>query len=317
MISRTLYFGNPAYLHLKQGQLLIEPRSEDPEEGPLDLPHYYRLKKTTVPIEDIGVMILDHPQLVLSQGLLAALAEANVTVMTCDGKHHPAALLMPLVSNTLTQERHEAQIGASEPLKKNLWQQTIIAKVTNQARHIADAGVDAAALEAFAKAVQSGDSGNIEAQAAAWYWPRVFQTIPQFRREPMGEGSANPLLNYGYAVLRAVVARAIVGAGLLPTLGLHHRNRYNPFCLADDVMEPYRPWVDALVRQWVDTHGLPEDGLDTEMKKHLLRLPALDVLLDGQIRPLMVAVHFSATSLMKCFEGSRRKILYPEWTLSA
>lgn len=314
MIARTLYFGNPAYLHLKQGQIWIEPRSEDPGEAPLDLPRFYRLTKTTIPIEDLGVILLDHPAIVLSQALLSALAAANVAVITCDDKRHPQALLLPLCGNTLQQERYEAQVQLSEPLRKQLWQQTITAKLHNQGSHLQERGLGGEEVMALAKAVRAGDADNLEARGAALYWRRIFVPLCDFSRDPAG-APPNHLLNYGYAILRAITARALVAAGLLPTLGIHHHNRYNAFCLADDIMEPYRPYVDALVRDWMDQGG--DMDLGTETKRHLLSLPTLDVTLGSKRHPLLVAVQMSATSLCQAMEGKTKKVAYPTWKPTA
>jgi CRISPR-associated protein Cas1 len=314
MIARTLYFGNPAYLHLKQGQIWIEPRSEDPGEAPLDLPRFYRLSKTTIPIEDIGVVLLDHPAIVLSQALLSALAAANVAVITCDDKRHPQALLLPLSGNTLQQERYEAQIQLSEPLRKQLWQQTITAKLHNQGSHLAQHGLGGEEVLALSKSVRAGDTDNLEARGAALYWRRIFVPHLDFSRDPAG-APPNNLLNYGYAILRAITARALVAAGLLPTLGIHHHNRYNAFCLADDLMEPYRPYVDALVRDWMDQGG--DLQVTTDTKRHLLSLPTLDVVIGGKKHPLLVAVQMSATSLCQAMEGKTKKVAYPLWNTNA
>lgn len=306
MIKRTLYFGNPAYLSLKMKQLVARiPLQEDQtdlpaKEGPA----------RTIPIEDIGVVILDHRQITLTQGLLEALLANNCAVITCDAKHMPTGLLLPLAGNTIQTERFRSQIEASLPLRKQLWQQTVESKIRNQAamlRYVT--GEEHPNMLKWADSVRSGDSDNMEARAAVYYWKSLFPNDPSFVREQEGEG-VNALLNYGYAILRAVVARALVGSGLLPTLGIHHHNRYNAYCLADDIMEPYRPYVDQLVIDSLNDGIEPE--LNTENKIRLLNLPVKEVLINDKRSPLMVAVSQTTASLVKCYRGEIRKIIYPE-----
>lgn len=297
MIKRTLHFGNPAYLHLSNEQLVVVRTTDGKED------------KKTVPIEDIGVLILDHPQISISHGALAALLENNTAVITSNGNHMPVGLLLPLEGNSLQNEKFRSQLDASEPLKKQLWQQTIQAKIRNQATLIETISVDATPLKAWIYEVKSGDSENHEARAAAWYWQRIFPNVPEFNRHRAGV-PPNHWLNYGYAILRAVVARNLVGSGLLPTLGIHHANKYNAYCLADDIMEPYRPYVDSIVLNMLQKHPLSEE-LTTEMKKDLLQIPVIDVIIDGEKSPLLIAVQRTTASLAKCYEGSLRKLLYP------
>jgi CRISPR-associated protein Cas1 len=296
MIKRTLYFGNPAYLKTTHEQLVFESTT-DPKE----------VRK--VPIEDIGLVILDHQQITITQSLLARLLEHNVALVTCDDTHHPAGLFFNLEGHTLQSQKHQAQVDASLPLKKQLWQQTVSAKIANQAAVLRDQRQDAGYLLRLAASVKSGDSGNTEAKAAAWYWKRVFPDFLSFSRERFGP-PPNNLLNYGYAILRALVARSLVGSGLLPTLGIHHRNQYNAFCLADDIMEPYRPYVDKTVCNIIRMNGKYLE-MTPAMKKELLSIPTLDVHLEGRKSPLMNAVSRTTASLARCYEGESRKILYP------
>jgi CRISPR-associated protein Cas1 len=311
MIKRTLYFGNPAYLSTRQEQLVVRlPQVERNET----LPEVFKKEaQATIPIEDIGVVILDHSQLVISQALLAKLHANNVAVITCNETHHPTGLMLTLDGHTLQSQRFQAQVEASEPLKKNLWQQTIRAKVTNQAAVLASTGQEVNNMLKWAGDVKSGDSENHEAHASAWYWSHLFDgRIENFTRHREGV-PPNNLLNYGYAIIRATVARSLVGSGLLPTLGIFHRNQYNAYCLADDVMEPYRPLVDRLVLEIV-AEGLPIQELTAEVKKRLLQLPAMDVGMQGEKSPLMIATQRTAASLARCFLGETRKIRYPELT---
>ena len=213
------------------------------------------------------------------------------------------------MGHTEQTERMRHQLSASVPLKKNLWQQTVIAKIDNQANHFLARGKNALRLKRYAKDVKTGDWYNQEALAAAFYFQNLFD-IPNFSRNQKGM-APNNLLNYGYAILRAVAARALVSSGLLPSLGIFHHNKYNAYCLADDVMEPYRPFVDAVVYDIVDS-GCQIEDLNTNIKSNLLMIPAMDVVIDGKQSPLMNAMSRTTASLFDCFEGSKRKILYPE-----
>lgn len=309
MIKKTLYFGNPAYLSLKNKQLVIRL----PEVEKSDLPDAFKKESIrTIPIEDIGVVILDHQQITITQALMSALLENTTAVITCDAKRMPTGLLLPLEGHTLYNERFRNQIEASLPLRKQLWQQTVRAKIENQAFCLQkNTPKSMAPLHVMARDVKSGDPDNYEAQAAAYYWKNIFSNKPEFVRDQDGD-IPNNLLNYGYAVLRGIVARGLVASGLLPLYGIHHHNRYNAFCLADDMMEPYRPFVDDLV---INVMGRMEitDNLTTELKREMLAIPVLDVRIGGKRSPLMVAVGQTTASLAKCFNGELRKISYPEF----
>ena len=305
MIKRTLYFGNPAYLSMRNSQLVIHL----PDANGMD----DRTGNNTIPIEDIGVVVLDHKQITITHGLLESLLANNTALITCDSSRMPVGLMLPLSGNTIQSERFRSQIEASLPLRKQLWQQTIQAKISNQAYVLNETrGTVAKNMQAWVVQVKSGDSNNLEARAAAYYWPNLFPDISDFRRG-REEIPPNNLLNYGYAILRAVVARSLVASGLLPTLGIHHHNRYNAYCLADDIMEPYRPFVDKLVVEIVDS-GENYIELTKQLKSKLLNIPVLDVIINGQRSPLMIAAGFTTASLAKCYNGEARKILYPEFT---
>lgn len=308
MIKRTLYFGNSAYLSVRLSQLEIRL----PEVVKNDtLPESFKNSAVKrIPIEDIGVMVLDNKQITITQGALGALLDNNVAVITCDEHRMPSGLMLPLTGNTTQSERFRHQIDASLPLKKQLWQQTIQAKILNQSAVLyRQRGLECGNMEAWAKLVRSGDADNLEGRAAAFYWQNLFGDIKGFRRDREGI-PPNNLLNYGYAILRAVVARSLVGSGLLPTLGIHHHNRYNAYCLADDIMEPYRPYVDRLVTEIVDS-GIDIANLTTEIKSKLLSIPVLDVVINGRRSPLMIGVGMTSASLYKCYSGEIRKIAYP------
>jgi CRISPR-associated protein Cas1 len=296
MIKRTLYFGNPAYLKTKDEQLIFQSE----ETGELK----------TLPIEDIGVLIIDHQQITVTQALIAKLLANNVAFITCDNSHHPTGMLLNLDGNTLQSAKFQAQVEASVPLKKQLWQQTISCKINNQAALLESCRVPAKNMRNWSTAVKSGDSENHEAVAAVYYWKNIFQIFPEFKRERFGD-PPNNLLNYGYAILRAITARSLVASGLLPTLGIFHKNQYNAYCLADDIMEPYRPFVDAIVRNIVDKTSSVET-LTQELKVQLLKLPTVDVLLGDETSPLMIATQRTAASLARCYTGEQRKLLYPE-----
>jgi len=297
MIKRTLFFGNPAYLSTKNEQLVVAfPKGEQPER--------------IVPLEDVGMVVLEHQQITVTNGLLSKLTDLKVAVVSCNAQHMPEGILLPMHGHTEHTERIRFQLEASLPLKKNLWQQTVTAKINNQAGLLKEKGVAIQKLQHLAKNVNSGDTGNHEAQAAAYYWQHLFH-IPDFNRTQVGI-PPNNLLNYGYAILRAVIARALVSSGMLPQLGIWHRNKYNAFCLADDIMEPYRPFVDMVVCHIVETED-DYSELTVDLKKELLSIPALDVQIDGQKSPLMLAASRTTSSLFDCFAGTGRKIIYPDY----
>lgn len=306
MIKKTLYFGNPMYLSLRNAQLVLrKPDADKLEES------FKQDAERTIPIEDIGVVVLDNRRITITTGAMEALLGNNCAIITCDSTNLPVGLMLPLSGNTTQSERFRNQIDASLPLKKQLWQQTIRQKILNQATVLnKNTGAIVKNMQVWANEVKSGDPDNLEARAAAYYWRNLFPTLPNFVRGREGD-PPNNLLNYGYAILRACVARGLVGSGLLPTLGIHHHNRYNAYCLADDIMEPYRPFVDNLVINIMQEY--PDySELTQSIKTALLMIPSLDVMLDGKRSPLMIAVGQTTASLAKCFNGELRKIAYPE-----
>lgn len=300
MIKRTICIESPCHLRCDNEQMVVSYAYLKDKDDVAD---------KRVPIEDIGVLVLEHLQVTITHYLLNKLVSNNTAVVTCDEFHHPSGLLLPIEGHTLQSQKQKAQVEASQPLKKQLWQQTIVAKIRNQAAVLERQSAPYEYLERLSKEVKSGDSENAEGQAAAYYWKRVFPGLPDFKRDRYGF-PPNHLLNYGYAILRATVARSIVASGLLPSLGLHHRNQYNAFCLADDIMEPYRPYVDLTVCSLI-RNVIPAE-IDRSTKQILLRIPAMDVIMDGQRSPLMNAVNRTTASLSKCYEGVSRKILYPD-----
>jgi len=298
MIKRTLFFGNPAYLSTKNEQLVVSFPEDEKQTA-------------TIPIEDLGYVVLEDPQITVTNGLLMKLVQNKTAVVTCDKQHLPCSFLQPLVGHSEQTERIKHQLNASVPLKKNLWQQTVQAKISNQAAHLRFQGKNSLKLERWAGEVRSGDTMNHEAIAAAYYFQNLFEEVEGFSRNQKGV-PPNNLLNYGYAILRAVAARALVSSGMLPSVGIYHKNKYNAFCLADDVMEPYRPFVDTLVYEMIRS-GEDIEELSRNLKSVLLTIPAMDVEIDGKQSPLMVAMSRTTSSLYECFLGSSRKILYPEF----
>ena len=309
MIKKTLCFSNPAYLSLRDAQLVIKlPEVEKAENLSAD---FKKSAEVTRPIEDIGVVVLDNKQITITQGALEAMLENNCAVITCDSNHMPVGLLLPLVGNTTQNERFREQLDASLPLRKQLWQQTMQQKIRNQAAVLnLCSNAETKCMQTWANNVRSGDPDNYEARAAVYYWKNLFGHIPGFIRDREGV-APNNLLNYGYAILRAVVARSLVASGLLPTLGIHHHNKYNAYCLADDIMEPYRPYVDRLVYEITEQYGVDVE-LSKDIKAELLSIPTLDIVISGKRSPLMVGVAQTTASLYKCFSGELRKIAYPD-----
>lgn len=297
MIKRTLYIGNPAAVKFWQQQLIIKA-SEDQTEK-------------TVPIEDIGLVVLDNSRISITQMAVNALLQNNSALMWCDEKHMPLGMLQPYAANTTLTENLRLQLDVAEPVKKQAWKQTVQAKIRNQAAVLRKYRKGYETLQNWATEVNSGDTRNVEAKAAYYYWQELFGHLPQFNRGRY-EDPPNNFLNYGYAILRAVVARSLCSSGLQPALGIHHRNKYNAFCLADDVMEPYRPLVDLLVKDLISK--LPPENweLNKNTKTILLGIPALDVIIDGRNSPLMVAMQRTTASLLQFFEGRTKTLLYPD-----
>ena len=292
MIKQSLIITSPVYLSLKNHQLVITFKDND--------------DSVTRPIEDIGFVVIENPQVSISVPALNELADNNVSVIFCDNKKMPRTMLMTLEGNTTQQESYKYQIGASAPTKKNIWKQLVESKIRNQSLLLNKEGKDGDVLKPFYMNVKSGDSDNREGAAAREYWIRLFDN--GFKREHEGL-PPNNLLNYGYTILRAAVARALIGSGLYPAFGVFHRNRYNAFPLADDVMEPYRPFVDEIV------YHLYYDGaaceLDNQVKGRLLRVLFSDVKMGRVTRPLENALSLTTASLLKVFKGETDKLSLP------
>lgn len=295
MLRKTIEIGSPGTrLSVAHRQLKIER----PEEKP-----------ATVPIEDIGVLVIDDRRASYTQAVLVELIEAGATIVVCGADHLPTGMMLPLDSHHALTERHLAQTEASAPARKQIWRELVSAKLSQQGRALDCFGRTPNGLAEMAKRVRSGDPDNLEAQGAQRYWPMLFGK--EFRRDRSSEG-VNALLNYGYAVVRAAAARAIVASGLIPTLGVFHKNRSNPFCLADDLMEPYRPFVDWQVKTMVlDLERVP--GLDERPSRAaLLSLFNETVTVGGRRSPLLLAIETSAASLARALTGEDKTLALPE-----
>lgn len=318
MIKRTLEISQqPLHLTARDDQLLLLRKDNAPQRLPVSPENL----AASIPCEDVGVLIVEHAGATFSHAALERLAHHGAAVVLCGRDHLPAGMLMPVGEHSQVVLRVDAQLAAPRPLRKQLWQQLVRAKIRAQAANLLPGSTSRSKLIALARSVRSGDPNNVEAHAARVYWPAWLQHGPadaagaagpanraaDFRRDPAGP-PPNNLLNYGYAILRAGVARAVVGAGLLPMIGLKHSHRANYFCLADDLLEPLRPIVDARVRNLFLT-GQTE--LTPDCKKALLELLVTPVRCDDQAGPLMVALHRFAASLVHCFEGSARRLLIP------
>ena len=295
MITRSIYIGNPAYLKLKDEQMRILCPETKTERG-------------RVSVEDLGLLMLDHFQITISHQLIQKMMGNNVVIISCDAHHLPHGIMLPIHGHTEHSARIKDQMEASEPLKKQLWKQTVECKIENQKEVLKLLGNYFEPMERYQADVKSGDTTNMEGIAAQHYWKYLISL--DFLRERFGD-SPNQFFNFGYAVLRSIVARAIVETGLLPVLGIFHKNKYNAYCLADDLMEPYRPFVDLLVMQWLEKNPQTEE-LDKDFKAHILQIATKDVKIDGLRRPLLIAVKTTAVSLYKCYAGEKRQISYPE-----
>lgn len=286
-------FTSPVALSVKYGQLVVNSREGD--------------KELTRPIEDIGFIVIDNPMISLTIPLLNELTANNVAVIFCDKKQMPQSVLLPLEGNSTLQENHKYQFEASVPLKKQLWKQLIEAKIKNQSTLLERIGKDGNLLKPYYCNVKSGDPDNREGAAARIYWSQLFEN--GFKREREGD-FPNHFLNYGYTILRAAVARALVGSGLYPALGIFHRNRYNAFPLADDIMEPYRPFVDEIV--YAICHAGDSVDLNKQTKAQLLRVLFADVIIGKMTRPLQIALSVTTASLVKVFKGEAQKLTLPQ-----
>lgn len=293
MIKRTLFFSNAVCLTLKNKQLLIVNKETQEE--------------SSIPIEDIGFVVIENIQTYISVPLINALTENNTAVIFCNEKHLPFTMTLPLACNVIQGQLFNIQINVKEPVKKNCWKQIIECKINNQARHLKKRNINAEHIFEIAKKVKSGDSENKEGYAAKLYWDSLMGK--EWLRLRFGE-YPNDLLNYGYTVLRAATARALVGSGLLPTFGIHHHNKYDSFALADDLMEPYRAYIDDEIIDYV-INNPEEELLTTEFKKRILTVLTRDVKIGNVVRPLMNALSITTSSLAKCLSGEIKSLALP------
>jgi CRISPR-associated protein Cas1 len=293
MIKRTVDISERAYLHIENRQLLVDRQGET---------------VARIAVEDLGILILQHPEIVITQSVVTLCQVHNVAVVFCNERHLPISVVLPLWDGNSTHTRVlREQISVTAPTRKRLWQQVVKQKIVEQALTLESFGISATGLLRLRDKVKSGDPENCEAQAAKKYWPLLMGR--EFRRDPDGDG-INHLLNYGYAVVRAMIARGLVGTGLHPAIGLHHRNQYNGLCLADDIMEPFRPWVDREVRELMETEAPLE--INRESKQRLLGLLADDVLFEERKMPLMVAVHSVVARLKFALTNQKQLLVYPK-----
>ncbi len=293
MIKRIIDISEQAYVYMKHKQLTLERDKEI---------------IGSIPIEDLGAVILQHPAIVITQAVIIACQENNVVLIFCDAQHLPYSTILPISdANTLHSKIVQEQVKTSVPTKKRLWKQVVQYKIQEQAHTLKLLNKNSKPIEYLAKKVKAGDKENHEAQAAKKYWKLLMGN--DFRRNPE-LGEVNALLNYGYAIVRAMTARAIVGSGLHPALGLHHHNQYNGLCLADDLMEPFRPWVDYYVYQLLEADESLE--VNQENKKLLLGMLSENVIWKDQTLPVMVASHHLMASLKRAFNDKREKIIYPQ-----
>ena len=292
MLKRTLVFANPMFLSLRNQQLVLAYK-DDPENT------------TTIPIEDIGVVVVENQQVSITLPLLNALTENEVQVVFCNSKGMPSSMLMGFEGHNLQGETLRNQMACGEVLKKQLWKQIVEAKIRNQSLLLDRIGQDGACLRPFYSNVKSGDTDNREGIAARIYFQRLFGA--EFIRDRTQTG-INALMNYGYTILRAAVSRAIVSSGLFPAIGIFHHNRSNAFPLADDIMEPYRPFVDEAVYDLM-MHG--DIDLNKDTKGKLLMVLYADTVFDNVTRPLSVGLSMTTSSLAKCYAKEISKLSLP------
>lgn len=294
MIKRTVEIASgPVHLSIKNKQMLLKKNEQI----------------HSIPVEDLGLLVLSHPAISYTHQLLYELLEQNVAVLFCNRQHMPEGLLLPFEDNHLYQARLKIQTEATKPLKKRLWQQVVRAKIKAQAKVLDSKHNNHFGLRPLIQKVHSGDPKNIEARAARKYWKALFQN-DNFKRNTDGK-DVNALLNYGYAIIRAAVARSITAAGLHPSMGIHHHNQYNAYCLADDMMEPMRPFVDSVVYDMYSRYKTLDMKVSKETKKPLLELLTKEVKIRNMKYPLMESLHIMSFSLVECFAGNKKFVDFP------
>ncbi len=292
MLKRTLFFVNPYHLFVKNKQLYVKDKMIDKEQ--------------MVAAEDIGYVIFDNKQITYTHSVMQLFSENNTAVIFCNDKHMPTSMMINFESHHLHGQHAEAQLKSSEPLKKNLWQQTVKAKIRNQAAVLDYFNKNGDTLREISKHVKSGDTTNRESHAARLYWNRLFDNFIRHRdgKQP------NSMLNFCYTILRSATAKAITGSGLLPAIGIHHKNKYNAYRLADDLMEPYRPFADRIVKETFAKYPDYKD-LTKEIKFDLMDILTTDVQFKKVTRPLSVGLSMTTASLVKCYKGEIKTLAYP------
>lgn len=294
MIKRIIAVTNPAFVRLEKDQLVLE---------------HNHTELGRVPCEDIGALILEHPQITITRRAMSRCLELGAAVLICDEQHMPNAILQPFQAHSLHAKYLRQQIVVSEATHKRIWRQIVSCKIRHQGLVLERLQRDARHLTKLSKRVKSGDKENLEAQAAKVYWRALFGT--DFRRRVDG-GGINGMLNYGYAIVRAAVARTISATGLHPALGIHHSNQYNAFALADDLVEPLRPMVDYEVFSIVEnSNESPDFFLTPELKQRLLGLTAKDCVIDDRQLPLMVALQSYVASFRRTLFKEDKTIVFP------
>lgn len=298
-MKRLIYINSTAYLSQDNGRLSIQQKESE--------------SKTYIAVEDIGLLILDSFSCTITLSIIQTLLEYDIAILVCNSQHLPLGLMVNPNSHTLYSKKMQSQIASSIPLKKQMWKQTIEQKIENQAKILFQISLEQSKLvETIGRKVLSGDSDNQEAQAAVKYWECILQNFPAERRDRFG-APPNNLLNYTYAILRALIARALACSGCLLVLGIHHKNQYNHFCLADDIMEPYRPIIDNYILFLIEEewNEVPEE-LDKQVKFDLMQISTLDVSMKGQTRTLQSAIDLTAQSVMRSFEEGKCLLEYPK-----
>jgi CRISPR-associated protein Cas1 len=292
MIKRIVAITQPSYLSLKNSQMVIKQDDEIKEQ---------------IAVEDIGVIILEHSAILTTQPLIIACSKNNTIIVFCDEKHLPYSTILPIAEgNNLHQKILKQQLSISEPKRKNLWQQVVKQKILNQAQILKKHHKNSQKLLHLSTEVKSGDATNREAVAAKYYWTELFGK--NFVRDVDLEG-INQILNYGYSLIRASIARAIVAGGLHPSVGIFHHNQYNALCLADDLMEPFRPWVDDITYHFYQQNK--DLKLTMDIKSKFMLLLSDEVSIDSKITPLMVGMHYFIANLKRCYIGEDKKLIFP------
>lgn len=298
MIAKAVYIGTPSRLRVEDEQLIVLVGDDE----------------RRIPLEDIATLEIDSPQVMITSPLMSRLAERNVAVIHCGPNHMPISMSLPISRHSSHTERLRVQLTASVPRCKTVWRRIVQAKIMNQADVLRAIGVSDAGVRNIIKSVRSGDSTNREGFAAKRYWTLLFSNHPElagrFTRDPEG-AYPNALFNYGYSIVRALVSRALVSTGLHPSIGLFHRNKYNAFCLADDIMEPFRPFVDLEVYNYLLRCDRTEGRLTPVVKKYLLAIPFVDARIGTTTQPLMTAIQRTCSSLWESFADSRQQIVLP------